>query len=64
MLNEHYREVIHLRNRLREENGVLYKSNEALPLLDAVLALLKHAAETDARLREHQGDPHAHELIP
>lgn len=53
MLNEHFYYLTEIRNRLVGERAVIYRANDTTATLDAILALLKHAAEQDARLQEH-----------
>lgn len=53
MLTDHFVEITKLRYRLQNEINPLQHPEDDLKLLDALLELLKHAAEADRRLREH-----------
>ena len=64
MFDVHIRQLRTARKRIITYGPQAYTPTDAIQIIDAVLALLDYTEEQDRRLREHQGDPHAHELIP
>lgn len=60
MLNDHFVEITKHRFAVLHESEIGPSMGNMLRIFDALLELLKHAAEADARLREHLND---HEAI-